>query len=186
VYSGDGGQWAAETEIQLDLPSYWDPGESVTDASLVTSVTPAAVAAQQALEALYGDLAGSASSATASCTAVDEPGGLIPCGRNTNSNDTEWDECEKCDLCAIVLMCQLCIEFMVKIAAIAANLAIIIAGFLYILAASKTNLIAQSKLMLKYTILGFIVVFTAWLIVDALLTLFGYIDPMGGEWYTMC
>lgn len=186
VYSGDGGQWAAETDTQVELPSYWNPEEAVLDASLTTTVTPAAVAARQAMEGLYGALGSSASSATAACTAVDEPGGLIPCGRNTDSNDTPWNECDKCDLCAIVLMCQLCIEFMVKIAAVAANLAIIVAGLLYVVAASKTNLIAQSKLMLKYTILGFIVVFAAWLIVDALLALFGYIDPMGGEWYTMC
>jgi len=186
VYSGDGGQWSEETNTPVDLPSYWDPGKAVTDASLTTAVVPAKVAAQQALESIFDALGSSPSSATDTCTKVDEPGGLIPCGRNTDSNFTTWNECRKCDLCGIVLMCQLCIEFMVKLAAVAANLSIIIAGFLYIFAAGRTNLIAQSKLIVKYTLLGFIVVFAAWLIVDGLLSLFGYIDPMGGEWYTMC
>jgi hypothetical protein len=83
-------------------------------------------------------------------------------------------------------MGQLSVEFMVELAAIAANLAIIFAGFLYIFATGETSLIAKAKLMVKYAIIGFVVVFAAWAIVNSFLTILGYIDPMGDEWYTVC
>jgi hypothetical protein len=40
--------------------------------------------------------------------------------------------------------------------------------------------------MMKYTLIGFIVIFIAWAITDSLLMTLGYIDPIGGNWYTIC
>lgn len=182
--SGSGGSAIDPNEGQA--PSYWDPTAAVTETSYITAVEPAQTQEEKALEALYGPLGESATTSTVACSSVEGSGGLIPCGRHTNDPSTPWNECQSCDLCGIVLMGQLTVEFMVKIAAIAANLAIIFAGLLYIFAAGQTALIAQSKSVMKYTLLGFIVIFAAWVIVDTLLTMLGYIDPLEGAWYTIC
>jgi Mn2+/Fe2+ NRAMP family transporter len=112
--------------------------------------------------------------------------GFIPCGKKFNDPATKWDECEPCNLCHMILMGQLVVEFMIKAAAVAASLALIFAGFIYIFAAGKSELVSRSKLMMKYTLIGFIVIFIAWAITDSLLMTLGYIDPIGGNWYTIC
>jgi hypothetical protein len=124
--------------------------------------------------------------ATAACGVRTDTGGLVPCGRNTDNPDTTWNECDACGLCSFILMGQLTTEFLIKIAGVASVLAIIFAGVLYIFAVGKANLINKSKLMIKYALTGFVIILTAWLVVDSVLTILGYIDPIGGEWYTVC
>jgi len=111
--------------------------------------------------------------------------GLIPCGRSCDDTDTAWEEDQPCTLCHLILMSQLIIEFMVKLAGVAAMIAIAIGGFLYMFAAGKQGAIDTAKSMIKNVLIGFIIVFIAWALIDTVLTLFGYIDPVGGEWYKM-
>ncbi len=119
------------------------------------------------------------------CPTLSGSGGLIPCGKNYNDPDTTWDECEPCDLCSMVLMGQLIIEFLLKIAAVVAVLAIAAGGFLYMFAAGSQGTIDKAKSIIKYVLIGFLIVFIAWALVDTILAMFGYIDPVGGEWYTI-
>lgn len=112
-------------------------------------------------------------------------GGLIPCGKNCDDPDTAWIETNKCDLCSLFLMGQIFIEFLVKISGVAALIAIAIGGFMYVFAAGSQSSIEKAKSMIKYALLGFIVVFIAWAVVDSILATAGYIDPIGGKWYTM-
>lgn len=185
-YNGGASGTGGAGDEKKDIPAYWDPGKALTDPSSTVAITPELSPEEKALQDLYGPLGETPASSTGACTAIEGPGGLIPCGRNTDSSETPWNECDECDLCGIVLMGQLNIELLVKIAGVIATLMIIIAGFLYIFAAGQMALIAQAKLILRYTILGFIVIFAAWAIVDTLLILLGYIDPIEGEWYTIC
>jgi hypothetical protein len=123
---------------------------------------------------------------TPSTCEIKGSGGLIPCGKNCNDPDTTgWDERRPCDLCSLFLMGQLIIEFMVKLAGAAAMIAIAIGGFLYVFAAGSQSSIEKAKSMIKYTLLGFVIVFIAWAVVDSILMSAGYIDPIGGDWYTM-
>lgn len=129
------------------------------------------------------DIPGTAKDA---CTVKENSAGLIPCGKNLNDPATNWNECDECGLCSLILMGELVINFLLKMAAIAAVLAIIVSGLIYIFAAGKEKTVSDAKSMLKYTLLGFVVIFTSWMIVDSILTTFGYIDPVEGEWYTIC
>lgn len=112
-------------------------------------------------------------------------GGLIPCGKNCNDPDTPWTETRPCDLCSLFLMGQLIIEFMVRLSGAIALIAIAIGGFLYVFAGGSSSGLEKAKSMIKYSLLGFIVVFVAWAVVDSILITTGYIDPVGGEWYTI-
>lgn len=111
--------------------------------------------------------------------------GLIPCGKNCDDPDTTWVETQPCSLCSMILMGQLLIEFMLKISAVAAILCIAFGGILYIFAAGNQGTIEKAKSIIKYVLLGFVIIFVAWALVDTILAMFGYIDPAGGEWYSM-
>jgi hypothetical protein len=114
-------------------------------------------------------------------------GGLVPCGKQVNNPATTgWDESAPCDSCSMILMGQLTIEFLVQIAAIFATLVIIIGGFLYIFAVGQSSTIDKAKSIIKYTLIGFVIIFIAWSIVNSILATVGYIDPLGGNWYTIC
>lgn len=117
----------------------------------------------------------------------DDPlGGIVPCGRSVDDPNTlKWDESEPCTLCHISLLGQLIIEFLVKIAAVFAVLSLIGGGLVYIVAAGNTSTIEKAKTMIKYALLGFLVVFIAWAVVNSILATMGYTDPIGGEWYMM-
>lgn len=119
------------------------------------------------------------------CPEVRGSAGLIPCGRDYNDPDTDWDECAPCSLCTGILAGQLIIEFLLKIATVFAVLSIALGGFLYIFAAGNQGTLEKAKSIIKYVILGFIVILIAWAIIDSILATAGYIDPIGGEWYMM-
>jgi len=111
--------------------------------------------------------------------------GLVPCGRNCDDPATAWHEDDDCTLCHLILMGQLIIEFLVKMAAIFAILAIIGGGLIYVFSIGSAGTIEKAKTTIKYALLGFLVVFIAWAVIDSILVLMGYIDPIGGDWHMM-
>ena len=119
------------------------------------------------------------------CEEVPGSAGLIPCGKSMNDLDTDWNECAPCNPCSLILMGQLIIEFLVKISAILALIAITFAGLLYVFAAGSSGAIEKAKSMMKYALLGFFLIFIAWAIIDSILITMGYIDPIGGDWYVI-
>jgi len=170
-----------------EAPDYYDSSVAMTAITSGDSPDSAAAAIPgQETVPYFPALGTAADSATSACSVAKESGGLIPCGRNTDDPSTSWNECDKCGLCSMVLMGQLIIQFLMKLAGIAAVLVIILAGFLYIFAVGRANVISQAKAMIKYVIIGFFIIFSAWAIVNTILTLLGYIDPLGGEWFAAC
>ena len=119
------------------------------------------------------------------CPNLDGSAGLIPCGKNYNDPATSRDECADCTLCHLILMGQLIIEFLVRMAAIFALLAIIGGGLVYIFSIGSASTIEKAKGIIKYALLGFVVVFIAWAVIGTILTSMGYIDPLGGDWHMM-
>lgn len=113
-------------------------------------------------------------------------GGLIPCGRNCDViATTGWIESDPCTLCHLVLMGQLIIEFLVKMAAVFALLALIGGGLIYVFSIGSAGTIEKAKGMIKYALLGFVVIFIAWAVITTILTSMGYMDPLGGDWHMM-
>ncbi len=112
-------------------------------------------------------------------------GGLIPCGRNCDDASTPWIETAPCNLCSLVLMMQLIIEFLVRLSAALALISIIFGGFLHTSSLGNEGNISRAKSMIKYTLIGFFIILIAWAIVDSILTMAGYIDPVEGKWYNM-
>lgn len=169
-----------------ELLEYWDPFEAITAANNNTSINAASSPTAQALQAIFGALGDSPATARDACSSIPGSAGLIPCGQNINDPDTAWNECDECGLCSMVLMGQITISFFIKIAAFAATLAICFAGYVYIFALGKPDLVKLAKEMIKFSLIGLCIIFLAWTIVDGVLSTLGYIDPLGGSWFTTC
>jgi hypothetical protein len=131
-------------------------------------------------------LFGTVSFANAACVDTPNSAGLVPCGKSINDPGTNWNECDACGPCSLILMMQLVIEFLVRISGIFATLAIILGGFVYVLAGGVSSIISKAKSMIKYSLVGFITILIAWVVIDSILTTMGYIDPMDGVWYAIC
>jgi len=113
--------------------------------------------------------------------------GLVPCGRICDVSSTPYREDQPCTVCHLVLMMQLIMDFLFKIAAVVAAFFIAASGTMYIVSAGRPELLSLSKTTFKTTLLGFILVFIAWVLVNTILTMFGYIDPLGdGNWHIIC
>jgi len=113
-------------------------------------------------------------------------GGIIPCGREWNDPQTPWNDTAPCDICHIFMLLNLFMNFLVSLASVLAVLAIVFTGFLFITSAGNSEKRNKAKNNLKWIIVGFLVVFLAWLIIDFLLFIWGFLDPLGGEWNVVC
>jgi|GEM_PF-3326380 hypothetical protein len=112
--------------------------------------------------------------------------GIVPCGREVDNPKTENDETDKCTLCHLALIANNLILFLFSIASITAVLMFIIAGLMYIFVGANPVAKNQAKEAAMGIVKGYMVVFTAWLIVDFILSAWGFIDPLGGTWNVVC
>lgn len=113
-------------------------------------------------------------------------GGLIPCGRELDNPTTENNEQASCSLCHIAMLSNNSIQYLIEIASILALLALMISGMLYVMSAGNPEKKNEAKGYVMATIKGFAAVFLAWLIVDFILSAWGFIDPLGGNWNVVC
>ena len=113
-------------------------------------------------------------------------GGLVPCGRDWNDPATPWDDTEPCNLCYLLFLINKITNFLLALAAAIAMLALVITGFLFITSAGNPERKNNAKATFKWIIIGFFIIFLSWLLVDFLLTVWGYLDPLGGKWDVVC
>lgn len=112
--------------------------------------------------------------------------GLVPCGRMIDNPATSWNDKAPCDLCFLLLLVNKIMNFLAELAFVIALLALIITGFLFLTSAGNSEKINNAKNTLKWVLIGVLILFLAWFIVDFLLTAWGYLDPLGGKWDVVC
>ena len=115
-------------------------------------------------------------------------GGLVPCSRLADNSLTPWIELQPCELCHIVILLQEIINFLMKLVSLVTVLAIIVAGLIHIKTSGDSSLILTAKRSLDKVLLGFVLVFIAWVIVNVTVNVLGFDDPLGdGSWaYLHC
>lgn len=112
--------------------------------------------------------------------------GIIPCGRAVNNPETPNDDTETCSLCHLAMLLNNFILFLFGIVSATALLAFVVAGFMYVTSgANPVNRNAARGYVINI-VKGYAIVFTAWLIIDFVLSAWGFIDPLGGEWSIVC
>ena len=120
-------------------------------------------------------------------TTITITGGLVPCGRTFDNPKTFlWDERTPCDLCFLLMLINKIINFLLALAATIAMLALVITGFLFITSAGNEERRTSAKRAFKMTLIGFLIIFLSWLMIDFLLSAWGYLDPLGGKWNIVC
>jgi len=98
-------------------------------------------------------------------------GGLVPCGRRCEDPDTAICECCPCTLCHFFVLAKGVIDFVtLNIVTPLGVLMLVIGGGLFLTAAGDPGRINQGKGIIKAVIIGLIIIFVSWLIVDTIIS----------------
>ena len=120
----------------------------------------------------------------------DMKGGLVPCGRNCDDPDTPENECDPCTICHFFIMIDRWIDrALFLIVPPLAALMIAIGGGMYIFSQGKPEMISQAKKLFTSVIIGLIIIYGAWVIVNTFLTAIGTAEWTGlekGWWIIKC
>jgi hypothetical protein len=97
-------------------------------------------------------------------------GGLVPCGRNCDDPCTAECECAPCTLCHLFVLFKRIIDFLAKdVLFPLAVLMIVIGGVMFLTAAGDPGRIGTAKKILTSVVIGLVIIFLAWLIVDTII-----------------
>lgn len=138
------------------------------------------------LPAVIDTVTGDFSTVPVAHAAPDTSGGIVPCGREADNPETENNETDKCTLCHLALIGNNVILFFFSIASVLAVLMFMVAAFMYVFVGANPVAKNQAKEAAMNVVKGYLVVFVAWLIIDFVLSAWGFIDPLGGEWSVVC
>jgi hypothetical protein len=97
-------------------------------------------------------------------------GGLVPCGRSCDDPCTAECECAPCTLCHLFVLAKRVIDFLtLNILFPLAVLMIVIGGVMFLTAAGDPGRIGTAKKILTSVVIGLVIIFLAWLIVDTII-----------------
>lgn len=102
----------------------------------------------------------------------DDPSGIIQCGRPGQ---------RMCTLCDLIKGINTVIQYIMKIAIGIAILAITIGGVMYVVSAGDSGLIEMAKTTMKNAVIGFVLVFAAFLIINTTMQYLGTKKNAQGE-----
>lgn len=106
---------------------------------------------------------------------VDSTGGLVPCGRIMDDQDTPLiNEHDPCSLCAMFYMLKEIINFVMTLAIGIGVFILVVAGLLYALSTGNSRKIELAKSAVTSTIIGIAIIFIAWLAIAVILQGMGY------------
>ncbi|MCK4592548.1 hypothetical protein KAT63_03890 [Candidatus Parcubacteria bacterium] len=110
-------------------------------------------------------------------------GGLIPCDRKWDDPATAWDDTKPCNLCHIIILANSIINFLMKLVVLITVLALVVGGLIYVKTSGDASLILSAKQNVNKILYGFVIIFIVWVIVNLIMVLFGFVDPLGdGNW----
>ncbi|HED37915.1 MAG TPA: hypothetical protein ENI76_06695 [Ignavibacteria bacterium] len=87
-----------------------------------------------------------------------QAGGLVPC----NGPD--------CNLCDVAKLAENSISFIVQISFVISALLFTYAGFLFLTAGADSGKVSSARKIFTNTIIGIVIILTAWLVVNVILT----------------
>ncbi|HUD02987.1 MAG TPA: pilin [Candidatus Paceibacterota bacterium] len=134
---------------------------------------------------------GSGSNTSSSNTSSSNTGFLVPCGYGTfNPNDTSGTATDQnstgCQACSLAQLVQNIINFLIGLSIPVAAALFAWAGVLYFTSAGDTSKHSKAKGIFTNTFIGFVIVITAWLVVNTLLhVIFQQGAFSGGSWFTI-
>jgi len=104
----------------------------------------------------------------------DQQGGFVNCARDCNDPTTLWDDTQPCQLCHFFYMFQGIInKVLFTIVPLTAVLMLVVGGAFFIFSAGNPGNVARAKSIITATVIGLIIVYAAWLIVNTFLIAIG-------------
>jgi hypothetical protein len=98
-------------------------------------------------------------------------GGLVPCGKNCDDPCTKECECCPCTLCHLFVLFKRIVDFLtLNIIFPLAVLMIVVGGVMFLTAAGDPGRIGTAKKILTSVVIGLLIIFLAWLIVDTIIS----------------
>lgn len=98
-------------------------------------------------------------------------GGLVPCGRRCDDPNTEIREDASCTICHFFVLSKRTIDFLFKSLILPLTLLMfVIAGVKFVGAVGSPEKISEAKTIALAAILGFLIAFSAWLIINSALS----------------
>jgi len=112
-------------------------------------------------------------------------GGLVPCGQAYDNPDTPWNERESCQIKHFFLLIKIILDFIfTRVIPFGLVLLTLATGAMFYLSlGGKVIPIMRIKRMWKYAIIGLLLVFFAWTLVNLILKLVGFNIGIFGHWY---
>jgi hypothetical protein len=112
--------------------------------------------------------------------------GLVPCGLAEDDPDQEGDQTVPCTFCHFFVMINNIITEIFKWVAPIAALMLVAGGVMLLFAGAKPDMLIKAKGAITATVIGVVIIFGAWIIVNTILTKIGIIDtPSILEWYNI-
>jgi hypothetical protein len=105
-------------------------------------------------------------------------GGIIPCGRLADDPSTKNDETKSCTFCHLAMVANNSIDYLFQIVSTVALLALILAGFLFIISGGNPGRRSLAKGYLVNIIKGYAIMFLSWLIVDFILSAWDFVNDI--------
>jgi hypothetical protein len=110
----------------------------------------------------------------------DQQGGVVPCGRDCNDPTTDWNECKPCKLCHFFIMFDRIVDFVLfTLVPPIAVLMFVIGGVMFFLTGGSPESVNRAKSILTATIIGLLIVYGAWLLLNAFFTIIGVAEWTG-------
>lgn len=97
--------------------------------------------------------------------------GLVPCALKENNPATEWDERAPCTLCHFLIGMNFIVKLLRNIMTACAIAVIVAMAIIYITSAGDEGRMTFAKTGIKYSLIGFIVILLAWVMVNFIFTL---------------
>lgn len=117
-------------------------------------------------------------------------GGLVPCGLSVDDPDQPGDQTVPCELCHFFMMIDNWIDGLLFIfVPITAALMIAIGGGMYIISQGKPEMLSKAKSLFTAVVIGLVIIYGAWLIINLFLTVIGatvWQGPGQGWWIIDC
>ncbi|MDO8474118.1 MAG: hypothetical protein Q7S62_00995 [bacterium] len=112
-------------------------------------------------------------------------GGLIPCGREVDDASTPgYDESDPCGISHIFLLLKNLLDFVLwKVSLFVLLILTVITGATSYFSLGGPNALARIKTVFRSFLVGFLVMVFAWMLVNIILTLFGFQSKFFGKWW---
>ncbi|MBZ9578131.1 hypothetical protein KJA13_03880 [Patescibacteria group bacterium] len=116
--------------------------------------------------------------------------GLVPCGLSVDDPDQPGDQTVPCELCHLFVMFDRWVDSLLIIfVPITAALMIAIGGVMYIISQGKPEMLSKAKSLFTAVVIGLVIIYGAWVIVNTFLTIIGttvWQGPGQGWWIFPC